>query len=657
MSLSRHPLVIITVLVGISVSMGGAILEYHRVSKVEQVKFVQQAQECLKLIGKTLDTHLNFLESVRDFYGATQFVSRKEFRVFVGRFLREHSAPRALAWIPRVPENERETFEVMGKAETNSDFYFKERSPEGEWTSAESRSEYFPVYYLEENEKNTLEPGFDFGSSETELEALNRARISGHSVATEPAKAGESKNGKTFVVLDPIYKNSAPIATPTDRWGNLSGLAVGVFNLDDLVESSLGILRNAQIDTAIFETRSGSEAALIYFRDSGPKPQGQPITLAVPTLAKATSQFHVSDQFEVGRRTWTIVCLPHGLRWFSGLRRFPFHIFFAGAAFTLIIAGYLLTVLRRTEEIEKLVSARTAELMGAKQQLEKENGKRKRVQKLLELQARALQSQRTAALNMMEDAQEAKSKSEQAEQRLSTQAEELLRSNRDLEQFAYVASHDLQEPLRTVVSFATLLEKRNSDRLNGDSKEYLQFMVSGALRMQSLIQDLLAYSKVARGELHKEPIDLREIVKTVLKNLDAAVKESGCQVRVDPLPTLQVNRGQMQQLFQNLISNAIKYRAHNPPAVRISSIRSREGFLITVEDNGLGIEAKHFERVFIIFQRLHTDSDNKGTGIGLAVCKKIVERHGGKIWVESEPGKGSRFRFILPPPSALDQAA
>lgn len=235
----------------------------------------------------------------------------------------------------------------------------------------------------------------------------------------------------------------------------------------------------------------------------------------------------------------------------------------------------------------------------------------------------------------------------QAEYRLAQYASDLARSNAELEQFAYVASHDLQEPLRMVASFTQLLAKRYRDKLDQDAKEFISFAVDGATRMQTLINDLLAYSRVGtRGKPFK-PTDGEAVFKMALDNLARSIAQSGAIITHDPLPTICGDEVQLIQLFQNLIANALKFHGQEPPQVHISARRQDAEWVFAVRDNGIGMAPEQQERIFSIFQRLHHHSEYPGTGIGLAICKKIVERHGGKIWVESEVGRGSTFYFTV----------
>lgn len=236
----------------------------------------------------------------------------------------------------------------------------------------------------------------------------------------------------------------------------------------------------------------------------------------------------------------------------------------------------------------------------------------------------------------------------QAELQLLRKTEELARSNLDLEQFAYVASHDLQEPLRAVAGCVQVLQRRYKDSLDERAGELILHTVDGVSRMQVLINDLLEYSRISTRGKPLEQLDCGDILNRALANLASSVRESGATVTHESLPTVWADHTQLTQLFQNLLGNAIKFKSAEPPVIHVSAQRRDDHWVVSVKDNGIGIQPEYFDRIFVVFQRLHTRKDYSGTGIGLAICKKIVERHGGKLWVESEPGKGSTFTFSLP---------
>jgi PAS domain S-box-containing protein len=235
-----------------------------------------------------------------------------------------------------------------------------------------------------------------------------------------------------------------------------------------------------------------------------------------------------------------------------------------------------------------------------------------------------------------------------AEERLADLVRQLERSNRDLEQFAYIASHDLQEPLRMVASYVQLLAQRYRGRFDADADAFIGYAVDGALRMQKMVNDLLAFARVGTQGKEFTPVDLEAVLQNVLADLRVAIEESGAQVTHDPLPTLTADGAQIGVVLQNLVENAIKFRGEVVPRIHVSAERQGGEWVVSVRDNGIGIEPAYFSRIFVIFQRLRSGAKCPGSGIGLAVCKKIVERHGGRIWVESQPGSGSTFRFALP---------
>ena len=235
-----------------------------------------------------------------------------------------------------------------------------------------------------------------------------------------------------------------------------------------------------------------------------------------------------------------------------------------------------------------------------------------------------------------------------AEARLNRLLLELERSNKELELFAYVASHDLQEPLRMVSSYTQLLERRYSEKLDDDAREFIGYAVDGANRMQRLINDLLEFSRVSTRGKPLERTDVGEILDNVRVNLSVAIEESGALVTSDPMPIVPADAGQLGQLLQNLVGNGLKFRNGERPMVHVGAVEGEHHWEFSVRDNGIGIDQQYFERIFLLFQRLHAKGEYPGTGIGLALCKRIVERHGGRIWLESSPGTGSTFFFTIP---------
>ncbi len=235
-----------------------------------------------------------------------------------------------------------------------------------------------------------------------------------------------------------------------------------------------------------------------------------------------------------------------------------------------------------------------------------------------------------------------------SEEELAHKVAELARSNAELEQFAYVASHDLQEPLRMIANYTQLLAERYRGKLDEQADKYIRYSVDGAVRMQALIQDLLKFSRVGRAEIELRTTECRAVVEQALKNLQAAVQESGAVVNWNGLPVVMADPSQLTQVFQNLIANAIKFHGTESPVIQIDAEKNEHEWVFAVSDNGIGIPAESWQDIFAIFRRLHTRDEYAGNGIGLSICRKIIERHGGKIWIEAQATPGCRFKFTLP---------
>jgi hypothetical protein len=226
--------------------------------------------------------------------------------------------------------------------------------------------------------------------------------------------------------------------------------------------------------------------------------------------------------------------------------------------------------------------------------------------------------------------------------------DELQRSNSDLQQFVYVASHDLQEPLRQVTNYLSLMERSFKHQLNPKAKEYIDYAMEGGNRMHELIEDVLAYSRIDSSSKKFASVDMNEVAAKVLTVLKLEIEENRAEILIDPLPTVMADESQMTQVMQNLVGNAIKFHGSDLPMVQISSSLGKKEWTFSIKDNGIGLEMANAEKIFLMFQRLHGREEYPGTGIGLAIVKKIIERHGGQIWVESRPGKGATFFFTIP---------
>lgn len=299
---------------------------------------------------------------------------------------------------------------------------------------------------------------------------------------------------------------------------------------------------------------------------------------------------------------------------------------------------------KRADELAVIVEERLAANKELAFQVEE---KGKRADELAEINVERLGVNQALKTAIKELAFECEEKGKRADELILINAE-MARSNAELEQFAYVATHDLQEPLRAVASCVQLLQKRYEGQLDARAGEFITHAVDGTIRMQTLINDLLAYSRISTHAQTFEATDCEKVLGAALANLSIATAESGAVITSDGMPLVQGDPTQLTQLFQNLISNALKFHADRPVIIHIKAVLQEAEWWFTVADNGIGMEPQYFERVFQVFQRLHTRRAYQGTGIGLAICKKVIERHGGRIWVESQPGHGSTFGFTIP---------
>jgi PAS domain S-box-containing protein len=240
------------------------------------------------------------------------------------------------------------------------------------------------------------------------------------------------------------------------------------------------------------------------------------------------------------------------------------------------------------------------------------------------------------------------SKRKHAEEDLLRASRELERSNKDLEAFAYVTSHDLQEPLRTITGFLQLLERRIGNQLDEKTKQYIDYAVDGSKRMHQMIADLLSYSRVSMQPYSLKAVNLREPMDHAISSTRKSIEDSGASIVIQDMPSIRADASQMFQVFQNLLGNAIKFRSERPLEIQIGARKDQQFWVLWVKDNGIGLDPKQCDKIFQVFQRLHSRQKYPGSGIGLSICKKIIERHGGSIWVESTPNTGSTFYFTLP---------
>jgi signal transduction histidine kinase len=666
----RHVLVGLTLAVGTAFSVLLALMFWGRERDRAEPEFARRADEVAQSLENQLRTDIDVLQSIRGLYMASAYVSRDEFASFVEHAVASHDDVLALAWIPQVPSALRGQYEAAATEDGLRRFSFK---PVATATSghgmllkpaqahaggaASPVGWHLPLYYVEPEHAMDGYLGLDLASHAPLSRALDSARDSGAAVAG-PVVAVQIGGQEllSLPVFVPIYKGGYVPDAAAARRDALSGFAAEFIRLD----TAMGAAVTPGIAARLYEGRAtpadavggrrlpvgaGYQPALsedlpLMSLIRQPQDQIRPdqrllaATISAPS-ENTSSYISAVREIDVAGQRWTVLLEPSTRLLAGYVSGQPWVALAVGMLFTLLLTTYMFTALGRTARIERLVR----DLAEANAGLEQEVAERRRAQEALVEQARDLE-----------------------------------RSNQELEQFAYVASHDLQEPLRMVSSFTQLLSKRYSGQLDSDADEFIAYAVDGASRMQGLINDLLAYSRVGTRGREPEPTHAGSVLSAVIDNLQTCIEEAQAEVTWDELPTVLADATQLGQVFQNLISNAIKFRADEPPRIHVSVQLDEDGrpasrwtgrpagsaqtgpvgtgyqpalWTFSVRDNGIGIEQRHLERIFVMFQRLNGKAEYEGNGIGLAVCKKIVERHGGQIWVESEPGMGSTFYFTL----------
>lgn len=548
------------------------------------IEFSRRAEILERSLKESFTGNLEPLYSTEKFMSLTPQLDRHVFKNFVEDSLVRHPGISAISWNTVVRGKERTNFENQMRKEGFSDYTITELSTDKKIVPAASRDKYIVVKYVEPYEDNANALGYDVLSESIRANALKLAEASHSPQAT--AVVG--------LVQDDKNNNSFLVYVPSYQYSKghksvLKGYITGVFRIQKLAESALSGLSQEGINIGIFDIEAGEKKPVFF-------------NYKIQSFERTTLQDRMmrSSYFMIAGRNWEIriSAKPDFLymhrSWYTGF------VLVSGLLFTGLLGLFLLVFAGRTSQIQILVSEKTAELQLANKEL-------------------------------------------------ARHTEELTRSNIELERFAYVASHDLREPLRSIHSYSTLLERYYRSKMDARADKYIGYIIGAVNRMESLIQDLLLYSKVRGEAVEPVSINLNSVLTETLEALDGAIKESGAVITYDKLPTsILGSPDQLLLVFQNLISNAIKFRRAQVPRIHISCTQSNKYWQISVADNGIGIDAKYFQRIFGIFQRLHTSSEYPGTGIGLSICKKIIERHGGRIWVESNDGSGAKFIFTLP---------
>ncbi|MBI2423197.1 MAG: CHASE domain-containing protein [Candidatus Hydrogenedentes bacterium] len=580
----------------------GALLEQDRLDR--RMDFERDARTYFRAFEQRLQLHLNQMDALTAFFALDELPSPRAYQTFVGAYLERAAGVELIIWLPR----ENATVQAP--------------------------------YVMPAAHGAALE-GRDFSADPDVARAMRNAAEKARPFYVSNAVLLGGLSAGNVLALAPVYRGNAIPGSAEGREEALRGYIAAVFRLQIVLESALDLAKERRIDAAIFDPYAADGIGLLAMR---PAPSRREPVAPERLRLVPFSPDQDSIDIDLGTRRWSFVCTatPEYLK----ARPTKRPLFGAAAAmgFAVLVALYAVLDIDRRHRVERIVAVRTAELRGINVRLREEIGERKRFEQECDELMRLVESSNVQlhALN-----------------------HRLARSNEDLQDFAYVASHDLQEPLRKIRVFAGRLRQRYEHLFDERGAEYVDLIESVAGRMQALISDLL---KLSRITTHGEPfrrVDLNTVLEQVLSDLAVRLDESAAQIDVAPLPLIEADPMQMHQLFLNLLNNALKYRAAGrAPRIVVATAPENgnsgheNGYIcLDVQDNGMGIEPENLEKIFTLFHRVTESAEHEGAGVGLAVCRRIVERHGGSITVQSVPGAGACFRIALPSRHGAAEAA
>jgi len=560
-------------------------------------------------IRRELSEQMQVLHAIGGLFDASSFVDRDEFHAFTAPMLERHPGIQALEWIPRVPVDERATYEASARRDGFAGFEITERAPDGGLVPASSRAVHYPVFYLEPYRGNEAAAGFDLSSNPTRLAALERARDTGQPVASAPITLVQEAGHETSVlVFVPRYRKDAPTLTVEDRRGSLSGFVLGVYRTCDIIKAALAGVRPTGIETMVYDVSADDERTLIAHHGPGVP---DPITgsaAGTPRLSELTRSTMVS----LAGRTWLIRSVPAEPFLAAQRSNAAGWILVVGLLFTALVTSYVVLLTGRTARIERTVRERTAAITAQTLTLEREVADRKRV-----------------------------------EQQLTSSNESLAVRNQEMLQLAYAMTHDLQTPLATVTGAVAALQEEVSATDAGAAR-WVERIQSASNRMVAMLDDLMVYARAGTQDVKNDLVDVREQVEAALDSHHDVAARLGVELRIaGGTGTVMGDAGILMRVVSNLVSNAIKHRGDDTGGTVEVTIDSDESVVrVFVRDDGIGLPSWQLEEVFLPFKRASTSAS--GTGLGLAIVRKHVEGYGGRVWLESDGHSGTTAILEMP---------
>lgn len=573
-----------------------------------RIEFVSAASAIADRFRGELEHDRLLVESLAAYFDSGLPITREQFRRYATDLLALRSGVKSLQWVREVTPDQREAYIAERRAEGYENFEIRGLL-DGQLQPLPPSSERSSVItYLEPWEGNEAAFGFDIRTNPTVALTLPRAIGAG-----EPAVSGrirlvqETGDAYAVVLYHPLYAGGVVPSVSALRELKHIGFVSGVLRLPNLLAGPLQMPMGEDMRVRLVDLEADPELQLMFESRS--------------PVSGAADGFHHIEQLSFGQRRWQMEFALPAAYLLTHRSWQAWSLLAVGLLLTSLLGLLILILSGRNERVQQMVSERTRSLTEANQTLLEREGAMERL--VGELRA--------------------------SEQQLLRATSDLEASNRELEQFAYVASHDLKAPLRTVASFTQLLERRLGAELDADASEYLDYIRRGVHNMHALTDDLLSISRIGKAALNREPVSLKSVVEQARDSLTADIEACGARLQIDTLPTVEGDAGMLVQVFQNLIGNAIKFQpVGRKPVVQVRCEGQRDGWHVEVVDNGIGMDTEHLERIFLIFSRLHTQEQYPGTGLGLALSKKIVLLHGGSIWASSRPGEGSTLHVWLP---------